>query len=51
MDEKLKALLKKYKAILTCSDEQFIAECRELIVNDILENHSIHLKPIEQCQN
>jgi len=51
MEEELKILLKKYKAILTCSDEQFIEECREIIINNVLENHTISLKPIEKCQN
>jgi hypothetical protein len=51
MNEDLKALLKKYKAILTCSDDQFIKECIEIVINSVLENHTISLKPIEVLQN
>lgn len=50
MQREIEKILRKYKVIATTSDYILAKEIADTVINVILENHKIDLKPLEQAE-
>lgn len=50
MQEEIEKILKKYKVIATTSHYTLAHEISDVIINNIVENHNISLKPLENAE-
>ncbi len=50
MQKEIEKILRKYKVIATTNDYILAKEIVDTIINNILENHNINLKPLQQAE-